>query len=118
MVQLIASIVAFALGILFLPMVFPGMRVRGTGSALKAGAIGGALSVTLGKVLVALLTLLFLPIALLGPVGAFVIQAFVNALILMVTTRLSDGVEFDSLKTTVWAAVALTTLQLVVRLAG
>ncbi len=118
MVQLIASIVAFALGLLFLPMVFSGMRVRGTSSALKAGAIGGALSVTLGKVLVTLLTLLFLPIALLGPIGVFVIQAVVNALILMITARLSDGVEFDSFKTTLWAAIALTTLQLVVRLAG
>lgn len=118
MVQLVASIVAFAAGIFFLPMVFSGMRVRGTGSALKAGAIGGALSVTLGKVLVSLLTLVFFPIALLGPVGVFIIQTVVNGAILMVTARISDGVEFDGLKTTVWAAVALTTLQLVVRLAA
>ncbi|MEM6292948.1 MAG: phage holin family protein [Myxococcota bacterium] len=118
MVQLIASIVAFALGILFLPMLFSGMRVRGTTSALKAGAIGGALSVTLGKVLVSVLTLIFLPIALLGPVGAFIIQALVNAAILALTARLSDGVEFDGLKTTAWAAVALTVLQTVVRFLG
>jgi uncharacterized membrane protein YvlD (DUF360 family) len=118
MVQLVASLVAFAAGIFFLPMVFSGMRVRGTGSALKAGAIGGALSVTLGKVLVAVLSLVFFPIALLGPLGAFIIQAAVNTGILMATARMSDGVEFDGVKTTVWAAIALTTLQLVVRLAA
>jgi len=118
MVQLIASVVAFAVGIFFLPMVFSGMRVRGTGNALKAGVIGGALSVTLGKVLVAVLTLVFFPIALLGPVGAFLIQSVVNGAILAVTARVTDGVEFDGLKTTAWAAIALTTLQFVVRLAG
>lgn len=118
MTQILISVAAFALGLLFLPMIFSGMRVRGTGAALKSGALGGALSVTLGKVLVSLLTLLFLPIALLGPVGAFVIQALVNTLILMVTARLSDGVEFDGVRTTMWAAIALTALQLVVRLIG
>lgn len=118
MVQLIASIVAFAVGILFLPMVFSGMRVRGTGEALKAGAIGGALSVLLGKVLLAILTLIFFPIALLGPLGAFIIQSLVNVAILMVITRITEGVEFDGVKTTVWAGIALTTLQFVVRLAG
>lgn len=118
MVQLIASIVAFAVGILFLPMVFSGMRVRGTTQALSAGAIGGALSVLLGKVLLAVLTLIFFPIALLGPVGAFIVQALVNVVILVVTARISDGIEFDGLKTTVWAGIALTTLQFVVRLAG
>ncbi len=116
MAQLLALIVAFALGILFLPMLFSGMRVRGTARALKAGAIGGALSVTLGKVLVSVLTLVFLPIALLGPIGAFVIQALVNAVILTLTARVSDGVEFDGVKTTVSAAAALTVLQTVVRL--
>ncbi len=118
MVQLIASVVAFAVGILFLPMVFSGMRVRGTTNALKAGAIGGALSVTLGKVLVSVLTLVFFPIALLGPLGVFIIQSVVNAGVLLVTVRVSDGIEFDSVKTTLWAAIALTTLQLVVRLAA
>jgi len=118
MVQLIASIVAFAVGILFLPMVFSGMRVRGTAEALKAGALGGALSVLLGKVLVAVLTLIFFPIALLGPLGVFIIQSLVNVAILMVTARMTDGVAFDGVRTTVWAGIALTTLQFVVRLAG
>ncbi len=118
MVQLIASVAAFAFGLLFLPTVFSGMRVRGTSSALKAGAIGGALSVTVGKVLVAVLTLVFLPIALLGAVGVFVIQAVVNGLILMVTARMSEGVEFDGIRTTIWVAVALTALQTIVRLVG
>ncbi|MCR9164845.1 MAG: hypothetical protein ACE37F_15200 [Nannocystaceae bacterium] len=118
MVQLIASIVAFAVGILFLPMVFSGMRVRGTSSALQSGAVGGALSVLLGKVLLTVLTLIFFPIALLGPLGAFIIQSLVNIGLLLGISRVTDGVEFDGIKTAVWAGIALTVLQFVVRLVG
>ena len=50
--------------------------------------------------------------------GAFIIQALVNVVILMITSRMSEGIEFDGLRTTVWAGIALTTLQFVVRLVG
>jgi uncharacterized membrane protein YvlD (DUF360 family) len=119
MAQLIASILGFALGLLFLPMVIPGMRVRGTTNALKAGVVGGILSTLLGKLLLVLLTLVFfLPIVLTGPVGAFVVQGLVNAVLLWMTARLVDGIEFDRTRTTLWAAFALTALQLAARHLG
>lgn len=119
MAQLIASILGFALGLLFLPMVIPGMRVRGTTEALKAGVVGGILSALLGKLLLILLTFVFfLPIVLTGPVGAFVVQGLVNAVLLWMTARLVEGIEFDRARTTLWAAFALTVLQTVARHLG
>jgi uncharacterized membrane protein YvlD (DUF360 family) len=119
MAQLIASILGFALGLLFLPMVIPGMRVRGTANALKAGVVGGILSTLLGKLLLVLLTLVFfLPIVLTGPVGAFVVQGVVNTVLLWMTARMVEGIEFDRMRSTVWAGFALTLLQLVARHLG
>jgi uncharacterized membrane protein YvlD (DUF360 family) len=69
-------------------------------------------------VLWVLLSLIFFPIGLLGPVGAFAVQVLVNTLLLWGAARMADGVEFDRLRTTLWAAVALSALQILVRLAG
>lgn len=119
MTQLIVSALSFAFGLMFLPILVPGMRVRGVGGALKAGLVCGVLSAVLGKLLLLLLTLVFfLPVVLTGPLGAFVVQALVNAILLAMTARLVDGIEFDRLRTTLWAAFALTLLQTLVRLAG
>jgi uncharacterized membrane protein YvlD (DUF360 family) len=117
--QLIATIVGFAAGLFFLPMVIPGMRVRGSGAALKAGIVGGILSALLGKLLLVVLTLIFfLPIVLTGPVGVFVVQALVNAILLWMTEHFVEGVEFDRFRTTLWAAFALTVLQTIARHLG
>jgi uncharacterized membrane protein YvlD (DUF360 family) len=118
MIQLVATAATFAFGLLFLPILFPGMRVRGIGSVLWAGVIGGALSALLGKVIFVLLSLVFLPIGWLGPVGAFVVQVLVNLVLLRAIARSVDGVEFDGLRTSLWASVALTVLQTLVRLAA
>ena len=119
MVPLIASIAAFAFGLILLPALFRGVRVRGgTTHALKVGLVGGVASVFGGKVLLALLTLFFFPIVLAGAVGAFIVQALVNLVVLVVLPRFLDGVEFDRIRTTAYAALALTVLQILVRLAG
>jgi uncharacterized membrane protein YvlD (DUF360 family) len=119
MVPLIASIAAFAFGLMFLPMLFRGIRVKGGASqALKVGLVGGVASVFGGKVLLALLTLFFFPIVLAGALGAFIVQALVNLAVLMLVPRFMDGVEFDRIRTTGYAALALTVLQILVRLAG
>ena len=112
MAQLIASAAGFAVGMLLLPVMIRGVRVRGTGSALKAGIVCGLLSAVLGKLLLVLLTLIFfLPIVLTGPVGVFVVQALVNAVLLTLTAKLVSGIEFERMRTTLWAAFALTVLQ-------
>lgn len=112
-----ASVLGFALGLLLLPAIIGGFRVKGMGSALKAGLVCGILSALLGKVLVALLTLLFwLPVVLSGPVGAFLVQGFVNAILLGLTARMVSGIEFERTRTVIWAAFALTALQTVAKL--
>lgn len=115
MVQLVASVLAFAAGLFFLPTMFRGMRVKDSGSAIKSGLLGGVLSVGLGKVLLTVLSLVFLPIVLLGPVGAFLVQAIVNIVLLNVLHRMGNGIEFDRMRTTLWAAIALTVLQILIR---
>jgi uncharacterized membrane protein YvlD (DUF360 family) len=119
MVGLIASALAFAFGLFFVPILIPGMRVRGMEDALKAGLVCGILSAVLGKLVLILLTLVFfLPILLTGPLGAFVVQAMVNAVLLVVAARTVDGISFDSTRTAIWAAVALTVCQTLVRMVG
>lgn len=115
--SLLASILGFALGLLLLPAMIGGVRVRGMGGALKAGLVCGILSTLLGKLLVALLTLVFLlPIVLTGPIGVFVVQALVNAILLSLTARVVDSIQFERRRTVLWAAFALTALQTVARL--
>ncbi len=113
----IATVLGFAVGLLILPAMIGGMRVRGMGGALKAGLLCGILSAVLGKLLVALLTLVFLlPIVLTGPIGVFVVHAVVNMILLAITARLSDGIQFERTRTIGWAAFALTALQTIARL--
>src|SRR5262245_57752206 len=94
-----------------------GFRVRGMGTALRAGLLCGTLSAVLGQLLLALLTLIFLlPIMLTGPIGVFVVQALVNTVLLGLTGRFVEGLEFERPRTVFWAAVALTALQTVAKL--
>ncbi|MBK8719927.1 MAG: phage holin family protein [Deltaproteobacteria bacterium] len=116
MAQLVASTLGFALGFLLVPMLVPGMRVKGMGAALKVGLACGVLSVLLGKLLMVVLSIIFLlPIALLGPLAVVVIQALVNATLLAIATRITSGVEFDRTRSLLWAAFALTVMQWVAR---
>jgi uncharacterized membrane protein YvlD (DUF360 family) len=116
MSSFIASVLGFALGLALLPAMIRGFRVSGMGTALKAGLVCGILSAVFGKILLVLLTLVFfLPIVLTGPIGVFVVQALVNAVLLGLTGRLVDGVEFERPRTVFWAAVALTALQTVAK---
>ena len=115
--SLVASVLGFAFGLMLLPAMIRGFRVRGMDTALKAGLVCGILSAVLGKVLVVLLTLVFFfPIVLTGPIGVFVVQAMVNAVLLWLTAEVVDGLEFERSRTVLWAAVALTALQTVAKL--
>lgn len=112
MLSMLISAGVFALGLLFLSGLLPGMQVRGLWSAFKAAVVCGILSVVLGKLLLALLALLFwLPVIITGPVGVFLIQTLVNGILLGLTARLVDGISFDRRRTVAWAAFALTLAQ-------
>lgn len=118
MAQFVASAFVFAVGLLFVGAWLPGMRVRGgLWGAFKAALVCGVLSTFLGKMLVALLTLvLLLPVVLTGPIGAFVVRALVNAVLLALTARLSASIQFERRRSLLWAAFALTLLQTAVGL--
>lgn len=111
MAQLVASILGFALGLLLLPALIGGMRVRGMGAALQVGLVCGVLSTFVGKLLLVVLSIIFLPIVLLGPLGVLLIQTVVNGMLLAVATRVVSGIEFDRRRSLLWAALALTLLQ-------
>lgn len=114
MQSMIASCLAFSFGLVFLSALLPGMVVRDVWSAFKAAVICGVLSVVLGKLLFALLSLIFFfPILITGPLGVFVVQTVVNTVLLMLTENLVDGVRFQRWRTALWAAIGLTVLQLV-----
>ena len=115
MQSMIASCLAFTFGLMFLSALLPGMIVRDLWSAFKAAVVCGVLSVVVGKLLFALLSLIFFfPILISGPLGVFVVQTFVNVVLLLLTENLVDGVRFQRWRTALWAAVGLTLLQTVV----
>lgn len=112
MQSMIASCLAFTFGLMFLSALLPGMVVRDLWSAFKAAVVCGVLSVVVGKLLFALLSLIFFfPILISGPLGVFVVQTFVNVVLLLLTENLVDGVRFQRWRTALWAAVGLTLLQ-------
>lgn len=115
MSSLVASCLAFTFGLMVLSALLPGMIVRDLWSAFKAALLCGLLSVVLGKLLFFVLSLiLFFPILISGPLGVFLVQAFVNAILLTITENLVDGVRFVRWRTALWAAVGLTILQMLV----
>ncbi len=109
MFSLLASAFVFAIGLLFLAGMLPGMRVDGLWGALKASIVCGILSAVLGKLLFVLLTLvLILPVVLLGPLGLFGVQMLVNAALLALTARIVHAIRFDGRKSLLLAALLLT----------
>jgi uncharacterized membrane protein YvlD (DUF360 family) len=115
MMSLVASCLAFTFGLIVCSALLPGLMVRDLWSAFKAAVICGLLSVVLGKLLFFLLSLIFFfPILISGPLGAFLVQAFVNTILLIITENLVDGVRFVTWRTALWAAVGLTLLQMIV----
>lgn len=119
MITLLFSALFFAVGLLFLAGMLPGMRVDGFWGALKASVVCGILSAVLGKVLFVLLTLvLILPVVLLGPFGLFAVQMLVNAILLALTARLVRAISFDGTKTLLLSAFLLTLGQTLVSVLG
>jgi uncharacterized membrane protein YvlD (DUF360 family) len=113
MAAFIVSVLVFAVGLVILPAFISGLRVRGSFEAMKAGLMLGLLSSVLGKVLLALLKLIFfLPIIVTGPLGAFAVQCVVNAILLTVGVRFVNAIELDSTRATMWTAAGLTVLQM------
>ena len=115
MSSLVASCLAFTFGLMILSAIMPGLLVRDLWSAFKASLLCGLLSAVFGKLLFTLLSLIFFfPILISGPLGVFLVQALVNAILLTSTENLVDGVRFVRWRTAMWAAIGLTILQMLV----
>jgi uncharacterized membrane protein YvlD (DUF360 family) len=112
---MIASAGAFAAGLMVLASVSPQIAVRDAWSTFKVALLCGALSALLGKLVVAILSVIFLPILLTGPLGVFVLHALFNAILMAAVTRYLDGVRFTSWRALAAVSAALTLLQMIVR---
>ncbi len=112
---MIASAGAFAAGLMVMASVSPGVVVRDAWSTFKVALIGGVLSAVLGKLVVAILGIILLPILITGPIGVFILHALFNAILLFVLTRYLEGVRFQSIRTLGAVAAALTLVQMIVK---
>jgi putative membrane protein len=85
----------------------PGFHVKGPKSALLVAAIYGLLNFLLGWLLFALFTVLTLGIAWLL---AFITRVIINALLLMLTDKLTDHLKIDSFGWALGGAVMMSAI--------
>ena len=112
---IIASATAFAIGLLVMATVSPNIVVRESWDAFKVAVVAGLASALLGKLVVAILGLLLLPILLAGPLGVFILHTLFNAIVLFAATRYLDGIRFEGVRTLGYVAAGLTLVQMIVR---
>jgi len=90
--SLILSWLILSVAVWVTAAVLPGFHVKSFGSALLVAAIFGVLNFLLGWLLFALLTVVTLGIAWLL---AFITRWIINAILLMLTDRLTDHLKVD-----------------------
>ncbi|MCA9636571.1 MAG: phage holin family protein [Myxococcales bacterium] len=112
---ILASAGAFAIGLFVMATVTPNVRIKDSWGAFQIAGACGLISALLGKLVVAILSLLLLPILLAGPLGVFVLHALFNGVLLFVATRYLDGIRFDGVKSLAIVAAVLTLVQMIVR---
>ena len=112
---MIASAGAFAAGLMVMASVYSQISARDAWSTFKVALVCGALSAVLGKLVVALLGVILLPILIAGPLGVFVLHALFNAILLAVVTRALDGVRIHGLRALGITAAVLTLVQMIVK---
>ena len=114
MLRLLISWVLFAAVFLGLSKVLPGFRVRNFGTALAVSAVYSVLQIVVHFVLFRTLWILtIVPVVL----TFGLIYFMVNAAILWLTDKLIDDFEVDGIVTGLVAAVILTIVNNVIRLA-
>ncbi len=113
---IIASASAFAIGLFVMATVTPNIVIKDTWRAFQIAAVAGLASALLGKLVVALMSLIFLPIMLAGPLGVFFLHTLFNgALLFGANHYFDDGIRFASLKTLSLVAAGLTLVQMIIR---
>jgi len=113
---ILASAGAFGIGLFIMSIMTPNIVVKDTWRAFQVATVVGLTSALLGKLAVALLSLVFLPILLAGPLGVFVLHALFNGGLLFGASHyFDDGIRFASLRTLGLVAAGLTLVQMIVR---
>ncbi len=113
---ILASAGAFAIGLFVMAVLTPNIVIKDTWRAFQVATIAALASAFLGKLVVALLSLVFLPILLAGPLGVFFLHALFNgALLFGASHYFDDGIRFASLRTLALVAAGLTLVQMIVR---
>ncbi|MDX1674939.1 MAG: phage holin family protein [Longimicrobiales bacterium] len=99
------AILAFAVWVT--AVVLPGFHIKGFGSAVLVAALFGVLNFLLGWIFFAVLTIATLGLALLF---AFVTRWVVNAIILVITDKLTDHLTIDSFGWALGGALMMSAL--------
>ena len=99
------AILAFAVWVT--AVVLPGFHIKGFGSAMLVAALFGVLNFLLGWIFFAVLTIATLGLALLF---AFVTRWVVNAIILVITDKLTDHLTIDSFGWALGGALMMSAL--------
>ncbi|MEX1081571.1 MAG: phage holin family protein [Halofilum sp. (in: g-proteobacteria)] len=105
--ELILSWLILSLAVWVTAAVLPGFHVKGVGSAVLVAAIFGVLNFLLGWLLFALFTVLTLGLAWLL---AFITRWIINAILLMLTDRLTDHLTVDSFGWALGGALMMSAL--------
>ncbi|MCA9661475.1 MAG: hypothetical protein KC486_24255 [Myxococcales bacterium] len=112
---ILASAGAFAIGLFVMASMSPNIVVKDSWRAFQVAGLCGLASALLGKLVVAILSLILLPILLAGPLGVFVLHALFNGALLFGATTYLDGFSFKSVRTLGLVAAGLTLVQMIVR---
>jgi putative membrane protein len=105
--NLLISWLILSLAVWVTAMVLPGFHVRNFGSAIAVAAIFGVLNFLLGWLLFAVFTVATLGLAWLL---AFITRWIINAILLVLTDKLTDGLTIDGFKWALGGALMMSLL--------
>jgi hypothetical protein len=116
-VAVIDSFLGFVVGLLLTSMLVPELELKGLGPGARAATLFGLVSAGLGRLAKIVLSILFFPILLLGPIGDFLVQAGVNVALLIIGPLFVEELEVTSHRAAMMIGVGLAALQVVLQVA-
>jgi len=105
--ELILSWLILSVAVWLTAMILPGFHVKSFGSAILVAAVYGVLNFLLGWLLFAVLTVVTLGIAWLL---AFITRWIINAILLLITDRLTDHLHIDGFGWALGGALMMSVL--------
>jgi putative membrane protein len=103
--SVLISWLVLSLSVWLTSVILPGFTVKGFGGAIRIAAIFGILNWALGKLIFGMIAVATLFIGLLF---TFVTRAFVNAILLMITSAFSDSLKIKGFGHAVLGAVIMS----------